>query len=213
MDAIAAFVDLSHLAPDHVAHGIAAHARADSLGGIVSRAIVRLNSASDVTVPPGWTVVSGVSMTQACQWAFDIATSSNAHLLVLATGAYARCEAIGALIEGLDQDPLFGVALPRLSDDKNGRILITEPFGTVLTSIPRRVLASLTDYRVLTESLAPCMLFRREVAANFGSLGDLQRESWDALAELAIRIRRAGFRTVLCNKVVVDLSTSSSTSS
>ena len=205
MDAIAAFVDLSHLVPDQVAHGIAVHARADRLGGIVTRAIVRLNSASDVTMPPGWTVVSGVSTTQACQWAFDIATNSNAHLLVLATGAYPRCEAIGALLEALSQDPLFGVGIPRFSDDQAGRILITEPFGTVLASIPRGVLASLTDYRVLTESLAPCMLFRREVAANLGSLGDVEREFGDALAELAIRIRRSGFRTVLCNKVVVDL--------
>src|SRR5688572_3066576 len=115
MTAITAFVDLSHLAPELVAHGIAAHARADHLGGIVSRVIVRLNSASDVDMPLGWTVVSGVSTTQACQWAFDIATNSNAHLLVLAAGTYARCEAIGALVEGLDQDPLFGVAIPRLS--------------------------------------------------------------------------------------------------
>jgi hypothetical protein len=210
MVAIAGFVDLSHLAPRDVAQGIAAHARADRLEGIVSRVIVHLNSASDVNMPPGWTVVSGVSTTQACQWAFDIATNSNAHLLVLAAGAYARCEAIGALLEGLDRDPLFGVAIPRLSDDQTGRILVTEAFGPLLTSIPRRVLTSLTDYRVLTESLAPCMLFRREVAVNFGLLGDLQRDLWDALAELAIRVRRAGFRTVLCNKVVVDLSPTSS---
>jgi len=213
MQGITAFVDLSHLAPEDVAREIAAHARADRLGGIVSRVIVHLNSASDVNMPPGWTVVSAVSTTQGCQWAFDIATDANAHLLVLAAGASAGCEAIGALLEGLDQDPLFGLAIPRLSDGQTGRILVTEAFGTLLTSIPRRVLASLTDYRVLTESLAPCMLFRREVVANLGLLGDLQRELWDALAELAIRVRRAGFRTVLCNKVVVDLSlTSSSTS-
>jgi len=212
MAAITAFVDLSHLTAENVAHGIAAHARADRLGGIVSRVIVRLSVASDVDMPPGWTLVSDVSATQACQWAFDIATNSNTHLLILAAGASARCEAVGALLEGLDQDPLFGVAIPRLSDADTGRILVTEAFGTLLTSIPRRALASLTDYRVLTESLAPCMLFRREVTANFGMLGDLQRELWDGLAELAIRIRRAGFRTVLCNKVVVDLPTSSSTS-
>ena len=209
MPAITAFVDLSHLAPEDVAGGIAANARADRLGGIVSRVIVHLNSASDVNMPPGWTVVSGVSTTQACQWAFDIAAHANTHLLVLAAGAYAGCEAIGALLEGLDQDPLFGVAIPRLSDGETGRILVTEALGAPLASIPRRVLASLTDYRVLTESLAPCMLFRREVAANLGLLGDPQRELWDALAELAIRVRRAGFRTVLCNKVVVDLSSTS----
>ena len=213
MPPITAFLDLSHLAPEDVAGGIAAHARPDRLGGIVPRVIVHLNSASDVEMPPGWTAVSGVSATQACQWAFDIATDSNAHLLVLAAGASAGCEAIGALIEGFDQDPLFGVAIPRLSDREAGRILVAESFGTVLTSIPRRVLASLTDYRVLTETLAPCMLFRREVTANLGMLGDPQRELWDALAELAIRVRRAGFRTVLCNKVVVDLSLMSSSSS
>ena len=209
MDAITAFVDLSHLPPEQVAHGIAVHARADRLGGIVSRVIVHLNSPSNVNMPPGWTVASGVSTLQACQWAFDIATNANAHLLILTAGAYARCEAIGALVEGLDQDPLFGVAIPRLSDEETGRILVTEPFGALLTSIPRRALASLTDYRVLTESLAPCMLFRREVAGNFGLPANLQRGMWDALAELAIRVRRAGFRTVLCNKVVVDLSASS----
>ena len=213
MPAITAFVDLSHLAPEDVARGIAAHARADRLGGIVSRVIVHQNPVSDVNMPPGWTAVSGVSRTQACQWAFDIATDSNAHLLVLAAGACAGCEAIGALIEGVDQDPLFGVAIPRLSDGETGRVLVAEAFGTVLASIPRRVLASLTDYRVLTESLAPCMLFRREVTANLGTLGDPERELWDALAELAIRARRAGFRTVLCNKVVVDLSLMSSSMS
>jgi glycosyltransferase involved in cell wall biosynthesis len=206
MPAITAFVDLSHLSPEEVAGGIAANARADRLGGIVSRAIVHLNSASDAHAPPGWRVVSGVSATQACQWAFDIATHANTHLLVLAAGADAGCGTVGALLDGLDQDPLFGVAIPRLSDGETSRILVTGSFGGPLASIPRRVLASLTDYRVLTESLAPCMLFRREVAANLGSLGDPQRDLWDALAELAIRVRRAGFRTVLCNKVDVGLS-------
>ena len=209
MPAITAFVDLSHLAPEDVAGGIAAHARADRLGGIVSSVIVHLSSASDVNMPPGWRAVSGASTTQACQWAFDLATHANTHLLVLAAGAYAGHEAIGALREGLDQDPLFGVAIPRLSDGETGRVLVTETLGAPLTSIPRRVLASLTDYRVLTESLAPCMLFRREVAANLGVFVDPQRELWDALTELAIRVRRAGFRTVLCNKVVIDLTSTS----
>ena len=50
MQGITAFVDLSHLAPEDVAREIAAHARADRLGGIVSRVIVHLNSASDVNM-------------------------------------------------------------------------------------------------------------------------------------------------------------------
>src|SRR5262245_36618320 len=114
MPAITAFVDLSHLAPENVAGGIAAHARPDRLGGIASRVIVHLNSPSDLNLPHGWTIVSGVSTTQACQWAFDIATDANAHLLLMAAGACAGGEAIGALLEGLDQDPLFGVAIPRV---------------------------------------------------------------------------------------------------
>ena len=209
MPAITAFLDLSYVAPEDMAGGVAAHARVDTLGGMVSRVIVLLKSPSDVNMPPGWTAVSGVSATQACQWAFDIATVADTHLLVLAAGACARCEATDALLEGLDRDPLFGVAIPRLADGETGRILVAEAFGPVQASIPRRALASLTDYRVLTERLAPCMLFRREVVANFGSLGDPQRELWEALAEVAIRLRRAGFRTVLCNKVVVDLSSTS----
>ena len=90
-------------------------------------------------MPPGWTAVSGISTTQACQWAFDIATLGNTPLLVLAAGAYAGCEAIGALLEGLDQDPLFGVAIPRLSDGETGRILVTEAFGAAadFDSAPR----------------------------------------------------------------------------
>ena len=209
MPGITAFVDLSHLAPEQVADGIAVNARADRLGGMVSRVIVLLKSPSDVNMPAGWTAVSDVSATQACQWAFDIATDADTNMLVLAAGGYPGCEAIGGLLEGLDRDPLFGVAIPRLSDGDTGRILVTETFGPALTSIPRHVLASLTDYRVVTERLAPCMLFRREVVANFGSLGDPQRELWEALAGVAIRVRRAGFRTVVCNKVVVDLSSTS----
>lgn len=209
MSSITAFIDLSHLAPENVASEMAANARADRLGGVASRVIVHLNSTSDANAPPGWTAVSGGSTTQACQWAFDIAAHANTPLLFLAAGASIGCESLGALFEGLDQDPLFGVAIPRLSEVETGRILVSGPFGTPLTSIPPRVLASLTDYRVLTESLSPCMLFRCEVAANFGLLADPQRELWDALAELAIRVRRAGFRTVLCNKVVANLSSKS----
>jgi glycosyltransferase involved in cell wall biosynthesis len=205
MTPITAFVDLSHLRPADVARDVATISRADKLGGLVSRAIVCLPAAPDVKMPSGWTAVADVSATQACQWAFETATQADSAVLVVAAGADVGGEAIGALVEGLEEDPLFGIAIPRLADGESGRILVTEAFGTRLDTVPRRVLASLCDYRVLTESLSPCMLFRREVATNLGCLGDPQQELWEALANLAIRARRAGFRTVVCNKAVVGL--------
>jgi glycosyltransferase involved in cell wall biosynthesis len=205
MTAITAFVDLSSLRPRDVAGAIAAISRADKLGGTVARAVVYLGAASDATMPPGWTEVADVPPTQACQWAFDTAASADTGVLIVSAGADVGCEAIGGLLEGLDQDPLFGIAIPRLAEHESGRILVTEPFGPRQASVPRGVLASLTDYRVLTESLSPCMLVRREVAANLGWLGDPQQGLWVALAHLSIRARRSGFRTVLCNKVVVRI--------
>ena len=201
---IAAFIDLSGFPAALAGQALATLGRADRLGAVVSRAVVVAPPGMESAAAGPWTVVPGADPARACAWAFDAAAEGDASLLVVSAGALPAAEAVGALAEALEVDPLFGTALPRLLDPGTSRLHLPAASGPTADTLPLHVLASLTDYRVLAEHLAPCMLIRRELVCGL-PFGGGEGGVWPALADYAVRARRAGFRTVLCNRAVVDL--------
>jgi len=201
---IAAFADLSALTPSDAGLALEALARPDHLGAVVARAIVVVPPGVESAANTAWAVVPAGDAARACAWAFDAAADVDGALLIVSAGARPAADAVSALWEALEVDPLFGIAVPRFADPGGGRLHLLADFGPVTHTAPLRVLTPLTDYRLLAEHLAPCMLIRRELASSL-TFGVGDRGPWAALADYAVRARRAGFRTVLCNRAVVDL--------
>lgn len=197
---LTAFVDLSGLVPSAADAALSALARADRLGAMVTQAIVHAPSGTHTTVR-GWHVVRDDAR-QACAWAFERAAIDGHALLIVAAGSMPGADAVGGLIEALDCDPLCGIAVPRFSPGAD-RIALVERFGPGDATAPRRTLAPQPDYRFTAESVAPCFLIKREIV---GNLAFVPRHTvWTSLADLVIRMRRAGFRPVQCQRVVVPL--------
>lgn len=201
---IAALIDLSALSAAEARESLAVLGRADRLGAIVGRAVVVVPPGLEGAASGSWAVVPSTGDARACAWAFDAAADLEGAVLIVAAGALPTAECIGSLVEGLDVDPLFGTALPRLVDPETARVYLPAAMGPTEDMLPLRVLSSLPDYRVLAEHLAPCMLIRRELACGL-PFGDGAGGLWPALADYAVRARRAGFRTVQCNRAAADL--------
>jgi glycosyltransferase involved in cell wall biosynthesis len=199
---ITAFIDLSGLGAAAVALALEGLTRRDRLGGITPHALVHVPAGAS-GLPEGWVVPGTDSATQACAWAFDRAAAADLPLLIVAAGAAPSADAIGAMLEALTVDPLFGVAVPRFAETAPDRIALHEAFGPGTATAPRRILGSLRDYQILAECVAPCLLIRRELV---GNLSCVQGPSlWATLLDYVLRARRAGFRPVRCNRVVVSL--------
>jgi glycosyltransferase involved in cell wall biosynthesis len=203
--ALAAFVDVSCLDRPAQARALTVLSRPDVLGAFVTRAIVHRTHDSGEALPEGWSVAGDASPEQACAWAFDTAADANLPLLIAASGATPAAEAVCALVQSLNLDPLFGFAIPRLSDPDTGRLLIPDTFGPGTETAPLRVLASVPDYRILSERVSPLMVIRRELVSNLAFTILPGLGLWPALADYAIRARRAGYRPVLCNRAIVHL--------
>lgn len=200
---LAAFINPGAATLAEAADAVAALARADALGDVVSQAFIVTPGPLSLPLPPGWETVSEVSPVQACQWAFDAAAQADLPLLAITGNLRPAGEVVGALAEALALDPLFGAAVPRVASGQAGRVLSAPAWDGRTTTVPLRVLACEPEYRILIDVVAPVMLFRRELV---GSL-PFDAESWSsppgALANFAIRARRAGFRAVLCNRAIV----------
>jgi glycosyltransferase involved in cell wall biosynthesis len=203
----AAFIDLSGVDAAGAARAVEALARPDRLGGLVTRAVVHAPG-STLPCPEGWAHAGSVSAGQACAWAFDGAAAADLPLVIVAGGAQPSSEALATLAEALELDPLFGVAVPRFAEATSGRVTLHDPWSPGTETAPRRILASLTDYRIVSERVAPCLLIRREL---IGNLAFTQGPAlWPSVADFVLRARHAGFRPVVCNRAVVALEASGS---
>ena len=153
--------------------------------------------------PPAPTANHG-QVLDALEQALEQAGRDRRHFLIRFTDVSASPDALQMLAAELAVDPLFGVAIPRaIAADGSVLPLV----GTTLpaTAHPRRLLASLPDRYICTEMLAPCLLVRSEVAANFGALDRSYGSAAGAILDMLCRARRAGFRTVICNRAGVQL--------
>lgn len=209
-NALAAFVDVSCLDAAAQARALTILSRPDILGALVLRAIVHRTHQADDTLPAGWSDAGDASPEQACAWAFDTAADANLPLLIAAAGTTPAAESVCALVESLSLDPLCGFAMPRLANPETGRLVIPDALGPGPDTAPLRVLASLPDYRIVPERVSPCMVIRRELVSNMAFTILPGMGLWPALADFAIRARRAGYRPLLCNRAIVDLGDSPS---
>lgn len=198
---VAAYIDLSTLPADQRVARLTLLSRPDNLGRIVCRAVVH-GVPPTQSLPLGWGSAGDASAEQACAWAFDAAAEGGLPLLTVMAGAMPNSEAVSGLIDGLGVDPLFGWALPRLAGS-DGRLRVSTAFRPDGTTAPLRLLASLPSLQIRSERIAPCMLFRAELVANlpFSSTEPV----WVSLTDYSIRARRAGFRPVICNRLVVSI--------
>jgi len=199
---VAAFVDLSDLDAAAAARTLAALRRHDRLGCVTRQALVHA-PAGAIDLPDDWVVAGADTVARACAWAFERAAAADLPLLVVAAGAVPSVEAVGALLDTLTMDPLFGVAVPWFTATAPDRIALHEPFGPGTATAPRRLLGSLRDYQILAECVAPCLLIRRELVGNLSCVPG--PSLWATLLDYSLRARRAGFRPVRCNRVVVSL--------
>ena len=130
-------------------------ARADRLGGLIGRAVVRLPPGCGTDYVGPWSCDDSADGARACAWAFDLAADADAALLVMTGGVLPSAEMLGLLLEAFDLDPLFGFAVPRFVSAESHRLVLSRPFGPSAEAAPLRVLASLPDYQVTTECVAP----------------------------------------------------------
>ncbi|MDH4065249.1 MAG: hypothetical protein OEW19_12680, partial [Acidobacteriota bacterium] len=133
------------------------------------------------------------------------AAQADVPLLVVMGPLCPARELVGALLEALDVDPLFGMAVPRVAAATGtGRVLSAPGWDTPEVTLPLRVLAHEPEYRVLADVTAPVMLFRRELIGSLAYEAGAWRSVRGAVADFTVRARRAGFRAVLCNRALVE---------
>jgi glycosyltransferase involved in cell wall biosynthesis len=127
------------------------------------------------------------------------------HLLILLGAIMPGNEAVATLIEGLERDPMFGFALPRMeAADGAGIEKIDFDLGDPeIVVIPRRVLADLPDIYIVPECLGPCMLVRNDLLANLGTLDFSFQTLAGALLHFMCRARRIGYRVVVLNRAII----------
>jgi glycosyltransferase involved in cell wall biosynthesis len=69
--------------------------------------------------------------------------------------------------------------------------------------VSRRPLAEIPEIYILADLIAPCMLIRNEITANFDGLNTSFQTVRGAVLELLVRARRTGFRSVVRNHAVI----------
>ncbi|MCC7124478.1 MAG: glycosyltransferase [Acidobacteria bacterium] len=221
-----ALIDARDIAPHDLDTRIARLSAADALGLVVTQAVVMIaaeatgRSRADGASPPrqpasppapswpeGWNAAAEASGVQALAWAADLAAQHDAPLLLVGPGAWPTLEAVEALADALTHDPLLGCAVPRVSPRGGPAAHVFAPAqgdDTTGTLVPVRALAYAPDFQFLTETLAPLLLLRADIPANLPVVVDGWHDVWGACEDLLTRARRAGFRTVLCNRIAIE---------
>ena len=111
------------------------------------------------------------------------------------------------LLNAFQEDPHFGVSVPRHCDKRTGELIKLAPElgDPTLSSYARRVLTELPDYYILPELLTPCFLIRNRAVGNVPLLDQSFQTLNGALQLYLLRIRRAGFRTAVVNHAILSI--------
>jgi glycosyltransferase involved in cell wall biosynthesis len=112
---------------------------------------------------------------------------------------------VGTLLEAVDADPMIGFASARLTGHTIGSIARLDVAGDrEIDELPRRVLAEVPDTYLVADAPGRCLLVKPVIGADFRDLDLRFRSVAGALWHYVSRARRCGFRTVICNRAVVD---------
>jgi glycosyltransferase involved in cell wall biosynthesis len=109
------------------------------------------------------------------------------------------------LSEAASADPMIGFASPRLTGLDPGSVARLDFAGDPqIDALPRRVLAEVPDTYVVADVPGRCLLIKSTIGVDFGELHLGFRSVAGALWHYVSRARRCGFRTVICNRAVVE---------
>lgn len=136
--------------------------------------------------------------------AMAAAAAAERALLVLLGDVEPEGDALGVLLDAIDEDPLIGFAVPRVCGSRGDGLAIIDAGGDrAIADLPRRLLAEVPATYLVADAPARCVLIKPQVVANFSGLDTRFRSAAGALWHYMGRVRRCGFRTVLCNRAVV----------
>jgi glycosyltransferase involved in cell wall biosynthesis len=175
------------------------------LGAIADRihcAAPRTRAGTRTFQRDGWNPATGAI--DSCNRAIEAAARAERPLLVLLGYVEPGCDAIGVLLEALDEDPMIGFAVPRLRGVGDDSLAPLGDGGDgAIDELPRRLLAEVPATYLVADAPARCFLITPQVLANFGELDSRFRTVAAALWHYVGRARRCGFRTVISNRAVV----------
>jgi glycosyltransferase involved in cell wall biosynthesis len=176
------------------------------LGAIADRvhcAAPRTRSGARTFHREGWNTLATGAI-DSCNRAIESAARAERPLLVLLGYVEPGCDAIGVLLDALDEDPMIGFAVPRLRGAGDDSLAPLGDGGDrAIDELPRRLLAEVPATYLVADAPARCFLIKPQVLANFGELDSRFRTVSAALWHYVGRARRCGFRTVVCNRAVV----------
>ena len=100
---------------------------------------------------------------------------------------------------------MIGFASARLTGNDDSSIARLDFAGDrEIDELPRRVLADTPDTYLVADAPGRCLLIKPVISADFRDLDLRFRSVAGALWHYMSRARRCGFRTVICNRIVVD---------
>ena len=133
------------------------------------------------------------------------AGADRASLLILHGPVEASDEAVYAMRQCLDADPMFGLAAARIGCARGCCLRTLSKHGLDGEWIPRRTLAEIRELDVCPELFSPGLLLAPDVAGEFGALDERFTTLPGALVHYLSRARRHGFRTVVANRAVMTI--------
>ena len=163
---------------------------------------ILLNAAASL----GWTLESSSSAVAACTQAMSLAAADGALLLVLNGPVEASDEAVFAMRQSLERDPMFGCASARIRCS-NG-CCFRRPVRSGLEPgswIPRSTLCEIPEIEVCPELFESSLLFAPSIVGEFGPLDSRFSGLPGAILKYLSRARRCGFRTVLANRAMMTI--------
>jgi glycosyltransferase involved in cell wall biosynthesis len=179
----------------------------ESIGALARRVTVAVASqdgAAGDRASDGWSIMA-TSPVEACRDALAAAGEDARPLLVLMGDVRPSAAAVGSLLEAVDADPMFGFASARLTGADDRSIARLDVGGDrEIDELPRRVLAEIPDTYLVADAPARCLLVKPVVGTEFREIDLRFRSVAGALWHYMSRARRCGFRTVICNRAVVD---------
>jgi glycosyltransferase involved in cell wall biosynthesis len=135
------------------------------------------------------------------------ASANRASLLLLHGQVEASEEALFAMRQALERDPMFGCAAARICCSNGCCFRRPSRCGLAPGAwIPRRTLADVPEVEVSPELFESSLLLRPDIVAELGPLDTRFSSLPGAILHYLSRARRCGFRTVLANRAVMAAS-------
>lgn len=216
MTPVDVFIDLSRADPERAKAAMTRLARPDVLqtvAGCVKCAVPASLHVRDTCWDRDSWDIDDAGPVAACSRAMSAAADAERPLLLLLDDVQPRPEAVGVLLAAIEGDPMIGFARPRLTGADDGSIAPLDVGGdSAIRDLPRRILTELPETYLIADAPGRCLLVKPVVLANFGELDTRFHSLAGALWHYMARARRCGYRTLICNRAVVEAPTSNAVS-